>query len=72
MASKEQDYKGTVISSASASYVIQGVLGRGSFGKVFECRNSATNTIVAIKVLMKKGNPEQAKREVQHFKIHSS
>uniref|UniRef100_A0A3B4XGA2 Protein kinase domain-containing protein n=1 Tax=Seriola lalandi dorsalis TaxID=1841481 RepID=A0A3B4XGA2_SERLL len=52
-----------VLSGILSNYLIQRVLGRGSFGQVVQCINLDTKEIVAIKI-MRKDESWAAKREV--------
>lgn len=52
------------IHSKSTSYLIRKVLGQGSFGRVAECLNLNTRTLVAVKI-MKKSRPDYMKEEVE-------
>ncbi|KAF7224819.1 putative LOC107389052-like protein [Nothobranchius furzeri] len=55
--------RGGKIIHTSDVYQVVGLLGTGSFGKVFKCRKEGTDETVAMKVF-RKGNHWQAKREV--------
>lgn len=58
---------GGLISSSSSEYEVQALLGSGGFGEVAQCRITATNEIVALKVLKRCTHyMKQAKEEVKH------
>jgi len=56
---------GDVLSSGNSSYLVESVLGQGTFGTVTKCRNIADNKTVAIKMMRNHGSlVEQARSEV--------
>ena len=43
--------RGDLISSASSYYLVEEIIGKGSFGQVARCVKTATNEKVAIKIV---------------------
>ncbi|KAK5921565.1 hypothetical protein CgunFtcFv8_018922 [Champsocephalus gunnari] len=54
-----------VLSSPSSQYMIQSVLGEGTFGKVVKCLKMATNRTVAVKIAKEKDLTPEAKNEME-------
>jgi len=56
---------GDLLKSDSSRYLVESVLGQGTFGTVFKCTNVADNKTVAIKMLRNHGYlATQAREEV--------
>ncbi|TNN63579.1 Homeodomain-interacting protein kinase 1 [Liparis tanakae] len=56
---------GDLLSSGNSSYLVESVLGQGTFGTVTKCRNIADDKTVAIKMMRNHGSlVEQARTEV--------
>ena len=58
-----QDVLG-VLSSPSSDYLIQSLLGEGTFGKVTKCVKTATKETVAVKMIKNSRFKSEAKNEV--------
>ncbi|XP_071062186.1 homeodomain-interacting protein kinase 1-like [Pseudochaenichthys georgianus] len=54
-----------VLNSPSSQYMIQSVLGEGTFGKVVKCLKMATNRTVAVKIAKGKDLTPEAKNEME-------
>jgi len=56
---------GDLLSSGTSRYLVESVLGQGTFGTVAKCRNIADNKTLAIEMMRDKGSlVEQARAEV--------
>ncbi|TNN27650.1 Homeodomain-interacting protein kinase 1 [Liparis tanakae] len=55
---------GDLLSSGTSSYVVESVLGQGTFGMVAKCRNIADNKAVAIKMMPNHGSLVEQARAV--------
>ena len=52
-------FRGDLISSASSYYLVEEIIGNGSFGQVARCVKTATNEKVAINTHFMVASPEQ-------------
>ncbi|XP_077400962.1 homeodomain-interacting protein kinase 2-like isoform X2 [Vanacampus margaritifer] len=60
---------GSLICSPSAEYLVEGVLGCGSFGKVVHCKKVATDQSVALKIIMEKEYNKDAQKEMETLEV---
>lgn len=58
---------GDVLHGPTSSYVIQSFLGQGSFGKVVKCLKTATEELVAVKII--EDDPIQTHGAMQEVKL---
>ncbi|XP_077565986.1 homeodomain-interacting protein kinase 1-like [Stigmatopora nigra] len=60
---------GSLIRSPTADYIVESVLGCGSFGKVVHCKKMATEESVALKIIMEKEFNNDAQKEVETLEM---